>query len=183
MGSSILNSIGLGNLDIGIILAVLATLFIIVLVLAVINTVRLNKLTKKYNFFMHGRAAKSLESEIFNIFEENRALREDVDKAAGDIKDIFRTLKDTYQKLGLVKYDAFEQMGGKLSFCLALLDERDNGFVLNSVHSTDSSYSYIKRITDGKSNIELSREESEALKRATGYEASGEMTNTAESGL
>ncbi len=170
MNSNLFNSIGLTNVDPAILWIITTVIALIAVIIAVINTVKYSKLNRKYNFFMKGRAAKSLEAEIIEIFEENRAIREDVNKAADDIKDIFRTLETTYQKMGLVKYDAFDQMGGKLSFCLALLDESDNGFLLNSVHSTDSSYCYIKRIVNGKSRIELSGEEEKALQKATGYE-------------
>ena len=71
-----------------------------------------------------------------------------------------------YQKLGLVKYDAFKEMGGKLSFALVLLDENNNGFLINSVHSSDGCYSYTKRIKDGDSEIALSNEEKVAVERA-----------------
>ena len=77
-------------------------------------------------------------------------------------------LKITYQKKGLVKYDAFHQMGGQLSFCLALLDENNNGFVINSVHSTEGCYSYTKEIKQGESAIPLGTEEEEALAIALG---------------
>ncbi|MCR5753823.1 MAG: DUF4446 family protein, partial [Acetatifactor sp.] len=72
--------------------------------------------------------------------------------------------------LGIVKYDAFQQMGGQLSFSLALLDENDNGFIINSVHSTEGCYSYTKEIRHGKSEISLGKEEEQALSIAMGEE-------------
>ena len=83
-----------------------------------------------------------------------------------DIRNLYKRLESTYQKMGLVRYDAFSQMGGQLSFCLALLDENDNGFILNSVHSTEGCYSYTKEIKGGEynnPNVTLSEEEMEAL--------------------
>ena len=77
-------------------------------------------------------------------------------------------MESTFQKIGIIKYDAFNQMGGKLSFCLALLDENNNGFILNSVHSTEGCYSYTKQIIQGKSKIDLGKEEAEALQMAIG---------------
>lgn len=59
-------------------------------------------------------------------------------------------------------------MGGKLSFCLALLDENNNGFILNSVHSTEGCYSYTKEIKNGNCNISLGEEEKKALDMAMG---------------
>ena len=70
--------------------------------------------------------------------------------------------------MGLIKYDAFSQMGGQLSFSLALLDENNNGFIINSVHSTDGCYSYTKEIKNGECAIALGKEEEEALAIAMG---------------
>ena len=77
-------------------------------------------------------------------------------------------MESAFQKVGIIKYDAFSQMGGKLSFCLALLDENNNGFILNSVHSTEGCYSYTKQIIGGESKIDLGKEEAEALQMAIG---------------
>ena len=76
---------------------------------------------------------------------------------------MYKKLQSTFQKVGIVKYDAFNQMGGQLSFSLALLDENDNGFILNSVHSAEGCYSYTKEIKSGMCEISLSEEEREAL--------------------
>ena len=67
-----------------------------------------------------------------------------------------------------MRYDAFNQMGGQLSYSLVLLDENNNGFIVNSVHSTEGCYSYSKEIRNGDSNISLSTEEEEALAIAKG---------------
>lgn len=65
-------------------------------------------------------------------------------------------------------------MGGKLSFALVLLDENNNGFLINSVHSSDGCYSYTKRIKNGDSEIELSNEEKVAVERAVNGNASSD---------
>ena len=76
---------------------------------------------------------------------------------------MYKRLESVYQKIGLVKYDAFNQMGGQLSFCLALLDENNNGFLMNSVHGTEGCYTYTKEIKNGEYNLSLGPEEAEAL--------------------
>ena len=83
-----------------------------------------------------------------------------------NIKKLFSNMKFTFQKVGLIKYDAFHEMGGKLSFSLALLNETDDGFVMNAVHSREGCYTYIKEIIGGNSIITLADEEKEALKMA-----------------
>ena len=82
------------------------------------------------------------------------------------IKSLFEAMQLTYQKMGLIKYDAFNEMGGKLSFSLAMLDVRNNGFIINAMHTREGCYTYIKEILDGNSIIVLSDEEQKALDRA-----------------
>ena len=75
----------------------------------------------------------------------------------------------TYNKIGIVKYDAFPDVGGKLSFALAMLDEGNSGFVLNAIHSREGCYTYVKEIVKGESYIVLGQEEKEALRQAVNY--------------
>ena len=71
-----------------------------------------------------------------------------------------------FQKLGLVKYDAFHEMGGKLSFALCMLDKRDCGYIINVMHSNNGCFAYTKEIVNGKSYIDLGAEEQKALDQA-----------------
>ena len=166
MGSPILNKIGLGNIDI---LYVIIFLLICIIVLAVflfLQGRKLKNLTDRYDRLMQGSRAKSLEKRIGDIFEEQGIQRSLLDNHTRQIKDLYFRQQGNFQKMGLVKYDAFKEMGGKLSFCLVLLDENNNGFLMNSVHSSDGCYSYTKRIKNGQSDLELSPEESVAIKKA-----------------
>ena len=86
------------------------------------------------------------------------------------IESIFENLQHVYQKTGLVKYDAFREMSGKLSYALALLDKENNGVMINSMYSREGCYSYVKTIVGGKCSIEMSEEEQEALKIAVNKE-------------
>lgn len=81
---------------------------------------------------------------------------------------MFKKHELSFQKFGIVKYDAFQQMGGQLSFSLVLLNENDNGFIINSVHSTEGCYSYSKEIKNGECSISLGEEEKKALNIALG---------------
>ena len=83
------------------------------------------------------------------------------------ILTIFEKLKFTYQKFSIVKYDAFKEMGGKLSFSLCMLTDNNDGFVLTSVHSSNEGcYIYIKEIIKGESYVLLSEEEKKVLTEA-----------------
>lgn len=168
MNNSFLNNIGMGNLDIGVVLLVLIIVIIALLVISIVNICSISKMKKKYKSFMKGKSAKSLEDEIVGLFEDNKFIKSSIEKNKKDIRTLYKNMESTFQKMGVVKYDAFNQMGGKLSFCLALLDENNNGFIINSVHSTEGCYSYTKAVKLGESDIPLGKEEKEALDMAMG---------------
>lgn len=166
--SNLLNSIGLGNIDIGYLLIGLLVLLILLLILTICMIVKVNKLKGRLDDFVLGKDGKSLEQDIIALFEDNKFLKINSDKNKKDIRTLYKKMESTYQKMGLVKYDAFQQMGGQLSFSLALLNENNDGFIINSVHSTDGCYSYTKEIIAGECSITLGKEEAEALSKAMG---------------
>lgn len=139
---------------------------LILLVLVIVNMVQTNKLKKKYRSFMTGKNAKSLEDTLITRLEQVDKLLTANAANEKNIKKLFDNMKFTFQKVGLVKYDAFNEMGGKLSFSLALLNESDDGFVMNAVHSREGCYTYVKEIVAGNSIIVLAEEEQEALNMA-----------------
>lgn len=165
--SEFLRQIGLGNVDIGIILLIIAIVNLILLgglIYAVYENVKFRKVYKK---FMKGSTAESLEDKIFQISEEQDALRKVCNTHSRDIKNLYMKHQTAFQKVGLVKYDAFNEMGGKLSFCLVLLDENDTGILLNSIHNTSGCFCYSKKIKNGKCDIALGEEEQLAIDKAT----------------
>lgn len=171
--SLILNQLGLSGFDLGyllIVMAVVMFILFIVLILLIVQMNKLDKMKKRLNKFMSGKDGKSLEQDIIALFEDNKFLKNNTEKNKKDIRVLYKNMESTFQKMGLVKYDAFSQMGGQLSFCLALLDENNNGFILNSVHSTEGCYSYTKEIKRGESALSLGKEEAEALAIAMGEE-------------
>lgn len=169
MNSDLLNSIGLGTIDVSYIFIGLTVFLLILLILVIVMMCKFSKLKKKYEKFMSGKDAKSLEKDIIGLYEDNKFLKITVDKNKKDIRTLYKKFETSYQKCGIVKYDAFQQMGGQLSFSLALLNENNDGFVLNSVHSTDGCYSYTKEIKNGECAISLGEEEKQALDKAMGY--------------
>lgn len=168
MNSDFLTMIGLGGIDIGYILVGIAAVLLIILIMLIVLTVKYTKVKKRYDKFMRGKNAASLEDDMNGVFEDMKLLKNNVDKNRKDIRALYKNMGKTFQKLGIVKYDAFKQMGGQLSFSLALLDENDNGFILNSVHSSEGCYSYTKEVRNGTCSISLGEEEQQALDMAMG---------------
>ena len=168
MNNNFLNSLGLGTIDIGFIFLGLLAFSILLLILIIAAFVQISKFKKKYTRFMLGKDGANLEKDIMTLYEDNKYMKLSIDKNREDIKELFKKHEAAFQKVGLVKYDAFTEMGGKLSFALALLDEKNNGFIINSVHSTDGCYSYTKEIISGECSITLGKEEQKALSIAMG---------------
>lgn len=168
MNSDLFNYIGLGSIDIGYILIGMAVFILVLLILVIVLIKDISKFKKKYSKFMQGKNAVSLENDIIGLYEDNKFIKASEEKNKKDIRILYKKLETTFQKVGIVKYDAFNQMGGKLSYSLVLLDENNNGFVLNSVHSTEGCYSYTKEIKNGQSSISLGEEEKQALDMAMG---------------
>ena len=169
--STFLNQIGLGGFDLGYLFVGMIVLSVVVLILIILLIVQINKtgkLKKRLDKFVLGKDGVSLEQDIIGLFEDNKFLKNSTEKNKKDIRTLYRKMENTYQKMCLVKYDAFNQMGCQLSFSLALLDENNNGFIMNSVHSTEGCYTYTKEIKNGKSSISLGSEEAEALAIAMG---------------
>ena len=154
------------GIDSDYIIIALAAVVLIMLIILIVNTVQISQLRKRYRIFMSGKNAKNLEKTLIERLDQVDMLLEANAKNEKNIKKIFSNMKFTFQKVGLVKYDAFHEMGGKLSFSLALLNETDDGFVMNAVHSREGCYTYIKEIIAGNSIIVLAEEEQEALKMA-----------------
>lgn len=166
MQSRILDSLGF---DPGIILIVMMAIMVFVLIYMVRLSMKLTRFLKRYRIFMRGKDAVSLEKAFTQKFLEVDRLMEINKIQANEINRIKDILSRTTNKIGIVKYDAFPDVGGKLSFALAMLDESNTGFVLNAIHSREGCYTYIKEIVKGESYIVLGQEEKDALRQAVNY--------------
>ena len=142
---------------------------LLLFLLIIINMVKTSKLKKRYKKFMADTDAQSLEDKILERLEQIDGLVKSNAENKEKIERIEGLMGVTFQKIGLVKYDAFDEMGGKLSFSLALLNQKDDGFIINAMHSREGCYTYIKEIIAGKSIIVLGNEEKEALDMALKY--------------
>lgn len=138
----------------------------ILAVLLVIALKKIGTLNKKYIAFMKGANGKDLEASILTRFGEMDKMKTDIEYIYGKLNIACDMLLNSYQKMSIVKYDAFKEMGGKLSFSLALLDDKNNGYILTSVHTREGCYTYVKEIIKGESFVVLSEEERSALEEA-----------------
>lgn len=166
MNSPILEYLMLYGIDPAYIMIGLLAVMLVLIVLYIVCLFRIKKLQKAYNHFMSGKDMKSMEDVLWRQFDRIEILEEaDKDKRR-ELNDLQITMQNAYQKSGLVKYDAFREMSGKLSYALALLDQNDNGVIVTSMYSREGCFSYAKEVIMGESSINLSEEEKEALKKA-----------------
>lgn len=142
-------------------LVVLILLFILFQVLKM--RAKINRLNKKYSYFMAGEKGQTLE---FKLSTEVRELREmmQTSKAMLHQQELLATMQlNSVQKIGVLKYDAFEETGDKLSFSITFLDGRNNGVVITSLSGRETSRIYGKRILNGRAKEPLSVEEAQSV--------------------
>ena len=90
----------------------------------------------------------------------------DVTGLRAEVARLKQEAAGTLRHLAVVRYDAFEEMGGRLSWSLALLDDRGDGVVLTSIRGRNEARTYAKSVTGWRSDQELSPEETEAITHA-----------------
>lgn len=142
-------------------------LIVILLILCIVLLAKSSSLKKRYESFMSGSDGKSLENAFQKRFENMDYINDKLKEVDTRLNRIDTNLLKTYQKIGIVKYDAFKEVGGTLSFVLTLLTKDNDGFILNSMHSnSEGCYTYIKEVKAGEVFVALSEEESQSLEEA-----------------
>ncbi len=159
---NLIQSLGMNN--------VIYILFGIIIILLLAFLVLLGKvigLNKRYKKFMVKLGeGKDIQEDLENyMYRVERVEKQNAD-ILNQINGLDKDLEGCIQKVGILRYSAFQDTGSDLSFTLALLDEHDNGVVFNGIYSREMSNIYAKPIENGKSKYTLSEEEQEAIKRA-----------------
>lgn len=149
-----------------IIMVLLIVLVIVLTLLVIIQFKMINRVEKRYRKFMRGTDNKNIE-ELINLYLQN------VDKALEEtqgIKDLYNSLNEKLdtciQKVAIMRYRAFEDVGSDLSYSIALLDGKNNGIVITGIYGRNESTTYSKPIDKGISRYELSDEEKYVLTEA-----------------
>lgn len=157
------------GIDQGILVLLLMVLVLILIVVFLNVSLALHRLNRKYTMFMKGADGQSLERMFRQKMKEFERLARANEDNSLELRQMKSVLKKTPTKYGIVKYDAFDDVGGKLSFALAMLDAENTGFILNAIHSRDNCFFYIKEIVNGESYTLLSSEETDALRQAVHF--------------
>jgi hypothetical protein len=144
---------------------------VVALAWLIILQVRTGRMLRRYRALTTGVDGKGNLEEVMSmhvgrINEHERRLGS-LDR---DITVLDRVLQTAIQRVGLVRFNPFEETGGDQSFAIALLDQHDNGVVISSLHNRTETRVYAKPIEGGRSRYPLSDEEQQALNRASGRE-------------
>lgn len=151
-------------------IAILTLLLFLLCILELIFIMAINskflKLSKMYN-----KAIKALDKgDILDVFSQvvtsNEEFKSKLDKFRMELSMIDKDVKTSIKKVGIVRYNAFNDVGSDLSFSIALLDSNDNGVVLSGIYGRNDTATFAKPIEKGQSNYPLSAEEIQAIERA-----------------
>ncbi|WP_352418379.1 DUF4446 family protein [Proteiniborus sp.] len=148
------------------IVIVMSILNVLLLLLYIINRAKISNITKKYDRLVEGSSSHSLEGIIFEHIDEIKSVTEQITEVKKYCENLEGRLQFCLQRIGVVRYNAFSDMGSDLSFSIALLDDKLDGFIITSIYGRDDSKIYGKPIVKGKSTYPLSVEEMQALDRA-----------------
>lgn len=148
------------------VITVLTLLVFMLIFLVVFVVYKMNIMTRKYSVLMSGKKGADLEKIIRVRFKEMDQVKANAKRITKEHKEIKKLIGSCISKVSLVKYDAFNEMAGKLSFVMALLDDENTGIIFNAMHSREGCFTYAKEIIKGESYIPLSEEEKEALEKA-----------------
>lgn len=130
----------------------------------VVLTVLILKLKKHYNGLIGHTGKKTLDSILDGIISEDKRFEQEIHALKKELGELSSKSHFHFQKVGLVRFNPFERMGGEQSFILSFLDGKNNGIILNFLYTKEGVRVYSKRISEGKSDdYELSKEEKEAL--------------------
>lgn len=140
---------------------------LILFILSIIALVKAGNLKKRLNKFLQPSQSHNVEALLLEYLDTVKKIDAKHDNIMSYIENLNSRVHNCVQKVGVVRYNPFDEVGGDLCFALAMLDERNNGVVLNSIYSREGCYTYAKPILDGKSEkYKLASEEEQALKIA-----------------
>ncbi len=154
------------NLNINDIIITMAAIILVMFIIILTNTVKLNKLKKRHQKITNNFNDKNLETILIDHYKKVQEVTIDNQKIKNDIIKIKKDLSICVQKIGVIRYNAFNDVGSDLSYAIAVMDLEDNGFVINGIYSRESSTTYAKPVVNGQSKYPLSVEEMQAIDMA-----------------
>ena len=141
----------------------LGVLMIIMYLLVINLYYNLNYMKKRYKKMMTGVDGANIERMMIGCIDSIKAINNENEKLWAETKEIKDLLQRAVTRMSIVRFRAFEDMGGDLSYAVAMLDSNNNGVIMSSIFAREDSRSYAKPIVNGQSTYALTKEEEEAL--------------------
>lgn len=139
----------------------------ILLVSVIISNARISKMNKYNKEFMRKLGTgRDISEDLNNYMDRIIELEAGLSETHTYCRQLDNKMKDCIQKIGIVRYNAYNDAGNELSFAVALLDDKNNGVVFNGIYSREMSNIYAKPVINGKSKYTITEEENEALLKA-----------------
>lgn len=146
---------------------ILSGIVLIMIVLYVTNSIKLSKLRKSYKEFMRRLGnGNNMDEMMMSYIKKVNEVDQKSEQLLEYCHKINENVGSCLQKIGFVRYNAFQDTGSDLSFAMAILDRNNNGIIINGIYSRDGSNVYSKIVEKGKSPYRLSAEEEQALEEA-----------------
>lgn len=140
-------------------------LVLVLIIIMCVNAIKMKKLKKRFERFM-SKEDVNLEELLVQYTKKLNVLLQNEKEMQTSIEYMEKVVKNCVQKVGVVRYQAIQNMGADLSYTVALLDENNDGVVFNGIYGRDGCYTYAKPIIEGKSSYNLSDEEVQAIEKA-----------------
>ena len=146
-------------------IAGILVMLVLFCILLIVSLVKSRKLRKRFEAFMRGEDGNSLEQVLNTCVATVELNQEEVHNLKRYVTGtVERKTNSSLYKSKMLRYNAFEGMGGDLSFVWVLLDDRNNGYILNNIHNREGGYMYAKIVKEGKCQQRLSPEEEQVLR-------------------
>jgi hypothetical protein len=151
---------------VGLALLALAVAVVVLLGITVLLAVRLRRMRRTYAAAVGSDAQEDLFEVLRGHGDDIARLRKDLGVVHGNTEHLRDLIRGTVSRVGVIRYNAFDDMGGALSFSAALLDEHGDGVVVSAINGRTETRTYAKPVVDGQSEHHLSPEEQDAIREA-----------------
>ncbi|WP_026487116.1 DUF4446 family protein [Caldanaerobius polysaccharolyticus] len=143
-----------------------ALIAIIFFILFLSVLIKVKRLERRVSGFVGAENGADIEKALGNYVLEIKKAMDKIDGFQEQINDITKKLELSIKKVAIVRYNAFDEVGGDLSFSIALLDDHDDGVVITGIYGRNETTTYAKPIRNGTSNYKLSAEEIDVIEKA-----------------
>ena len=152
--------------NLAIILIAMTILLVLLIILSIVTLVKLSSTKKRYKMLVNGATGEDLENIIADNIAQMNELVVKNNKIDEDYAAMRNLFEKSLQKIAVYRFSAFHDMGGDMSYAVAMLDHNNNGVIFSSIFGRQESCTYVKPVENGISKYPLSEEENKVLQEA-----------------